>query len=162
MNETERTARRLVESLLQYGDIDLPDLEEEDKILVSIDGKTVFLIRIDGSLIHFTGFLGHAVTLDRFNLGLLHENFKSCSDVTGYRYSIDPETGELIMSLTTSTDAMTQDQFIDEFERFVMFSARWTNSLAAGSEEILVADPRMDEDDERDIPDDNISVHMRV
>lgn len=162
MNEPERTARRLVESLLQYCDIDSPDLEKEDKVLVSIDGKTVFLIRIDGGLIHLTGFLGQAVTQERFNLGLLHENFKSCSGVNAYRYAIDPETGELIMSLTTSTDAMTQDQFIGEFERFVAFSARWTTSLAAGSEEILVADPREDGDDELDIPDDNISVHMRV
>ena len=38
MNEPQGTARRLVESLLQYCDIDSPDLEKEDKASV---GDTV-------------------------------------------------------------------------------------------------------------------------
>ena len=92
MSESQRASRSLVESLLQFCDIEPPDLEEEDRVLVSVDGKTALLIRIDGSLIHLTGFPGQAVTRDRFNLALLHENFKSCNDVKGYRYAIDPET----------------------------------------------------------------------
>ena len=162
MNEPQGTARRLVESLLQYCDIDSPDLEKEDKVLVSVDGKSAFLIRIDGNLIHLTGFLGQASTLDRFNLGLLHENFKSCSGLEGYRYSIDPETDELTMSLTTRAESMTQDRFIDEFERFVAFSVHWTSSLAAGSVEIPVAPSPVDEDDDGHVPDVKFSGHMRV
>ena len=162
MNASQGAARRLVESLLQYCDIDPPDFDNEDKVLVSVDGRTAFIVRIDGSLIHLTGFPGQAVALDRFNLALLHENFKTCDGLTGYRYSIDPETGELVMSLTRCAESMTQDQFFDEFERFVVLSARWTNSLATGSEEIPDAPSSLDEDDERHVPDAGIGVRMRV
>ena len=66
------------------------------------------------------------------------------------------------MSLTVCAEGMTQDRFTGEFERFVAFSARWTDSLAAGSEELPLADPATDEDGERNNPDGNIGVHLRV
>ena len=133
--ETEKTSRRLVEALLEYCDIDVAELEGEDRVLLSIDGKTAFLIRVEGGLVHLAGFPGVAPATQRFYLMLLQENFKSSSGIAGCRYALDPKTGELVMSLSIQADGLAQDRFIREFQRFVAVTVRWSNSLLAGSEE---------------------------
>ena len=148
MGYDEKTSLNLVHALLQYCDIDSGGLDEEDKILLSIDGKATFLIHVEGGLVHFTGFLGQAADTKKFYLGLLQENFKSCSGMEGYRYAIDPETGDMVMSLTIRSEGLSQAGFIDEFEQFAAFSERWLKSLLAGDEGTMLALPAVDEQPE--------------
>lgn len=145
----EKSSLNLVHALLKYCDIDAGNLDEEDKVLLSIDGKATFLIHTEGNLAHLTGFLGQAAETKEFYLGLLQENFNSCSGMDGYRYAIDPETGDLIMSLTVRCEGMDQAVFIDEFEEFAAFSERWLRSLLAGDEEAMLAVPSVDEQPDR-------------
>ena len=156
----EKTSLNLIHALLQYCDIDSAELDEEDKVLLSIDGKATFLIHLEGSLVHFTGFLGRAAETKRFYLGLLQENFKSCSRMDGYRYAIDPETGDMVMSLTIRSEGLSQAGFIDEFEQFVAFSEHWLKSLLAGDEGAMLELPAVDEQAEQGFSIENAGLFL--
>lgn len=70
MKEAEKISRRLVEALLQYCDVDVAEFEGEDRVLLSIDGKTAFLIRVEGGLVHLAGFPSTAPATQRFGISI--------------------------------------------------------------------------------------------
>ena len=131
-----KAAVHLVKSLLSYCGIDAAtDLEDESRVLLSIDYETSLLIVVENRLLHLVASLGPVVETGAFYRRLLEENFAGCVR-SGYRYSLDPVHGELLVSLTVSAEDMQPDEFIDAFDAFVRLSEKWIKSLAAGREDI--------------------------
>ncbi len=125
----------LVRSLLDYCGMDAAGLEEENKVLLSIDyDKTVFIV-IDKGLIHLIGTLGSAVQSEVFYRNLLHENFQNCSGAH-YRYAIEPKSGELLMCLTVQSEGTEVNDFFGVFEAFIRYVEVWGQALYRGDEQV--------------------------
>ena len=129
----------LVHTLLDYCGIDSEGLEEENKVLLSIDyDKTVFIV-IDKGLINLIGTLGSVVPSETFYRNLLYENFQNCSGAH-YRYAIEPQSGELLMSLTVQSAGIEGDDFIRVFEDFIGYAEVWGQALYRGDEKVPARD----------------------
>lgn len=124
----ERESVNLLKSLLEYCDIPTNQLEEENKVLLSIDYETSILVIIEDTLIHFIGFLGKVIQDENFYAELLKENFKNCAQ-TEYRYSIDPNNDELLMSLSLQSNQLQSESFIATFQEFVTLCGIWVRNL---------------------------------
>ena len=125
----------LTRSLLDYMGIASDGLEEEHKILLSIDYEISIFIVIESGLVHFVGTLGTAPRSQAFYRSLLEENYKDCTRAD-YGYSIEPESGELLMSRTVRGEGIEAGDLIREFEGFVRRSEAWSDSLRAGRDDI--------------------------
>ncbi|MCY3620192.1 MAG: type III secretion system chaperone [Gammaproteobacteria bacterium] len=147
----------LAESVLKYAGIDPEGFEETNKALVSLDRETTILIAVENRLIHLIGFLGAVVETDEFPMALLRENFKSVAQAR-YRYSIEPESGELLMSYTLQCDGLDETKLIDSFTHMADYVKKWSRSLAAGS--ATVPEPDDPADRERapgESPDEDLA-----
>ena len=135
MQQPDKHTLELARSLLKYCDIDPAGLEDENKVLLSINYDiTVFMI-VENRLVHFLCILGNAIDSGTFYRNLLHANFLSCTGAE-YSYSIEPESGELLMSLTLQSDELDADAFIGKFEDFVRYCEQWTASLETRNENV--------------------------
>lgn len=135
---TARHPADLVESVLKYAGIDPEGFEETNKALLSLDQETTILIAVESRLIHLIGVLGPVVENDELLMALLRENFKSVAQAR-YRYSIEPESGELLMSYTLQCDGLDETTLIDSFLHMAAYVKKWSRSLAAGS--VAVPEP---------------------
>jgi len=132
MRQQSENALHLVRSLLKYCDIDLEEIGDEGKVLVSIDYDITVLVVIEDSLIHFLCTIGPVIESETFYRDLLHANFRSCTQAD-YSYAIEPESGELLMSLMIQSDGAETNAFIHTFEEFVRYAETWKTSLQAGA-----------------------------
>ena len=141
MSNAASKAIGLVKSLLEYAGIDAEGFEETNKALVSLDREITMLIVVENRLIHLIGVIG-PIVIDSEELlsALLHENFKSVAEPR-YRYAIEPESGDLLMSRTLQSELVDNAAFIDEFLRMAQYVGQWSRSLAGGG----VAVPQPDE-----------------
>ena len=127
-----RHAVALVESLLKYAGIDPEGFEETNKALLSLDQETTILIAVENRLIHLIGVLGAVIETDELLMALLQENFKSVAQAR-YRYAIEPESGELLMSHTLQSHGLDEAALIDSFVHMADYVKKWSRSLASGS-----------------------------
>lgn len=144
MKPAARHAVDLVESLLEYAGIDPEGFEETNKALLSLDQETTILIAVENRLIHLIGVLGAVIETDELLMALLRENFKSVAQAR-YRYAIEPESGELLMSYTLQCDGLDEAALIDSFMHMADYVKKWSRSLAAGS----AAVPELDDPADR-------------
>ena len=130
--DRDRHTGNLAKELLRYCDIDTEGFEESNKALISCDYEATLLLVVDGGLIHLVGFLGQAPASEELYSRLLQENFRSVSG-TGYRYAMEPESGELLLSRTVQgTDHDAPSELIDIFLGMVEYIEKWSHSLATG------------------------------
>ena len=132
---SSNNARFLVEGLLQHCGIDGSDLQDDNKILLSIDEETALFVVIDGSLINLVGVLGPMPDAPEFARKLLAANFDSCLGAD-YRYAIEPGSGDLLLSLTLESLGLEVGEFIAVFEQFVRRSEAWNRQLQLENPEI--------------------------
>ena len=133
MKSAARHPVDLVESLLKYAGIDPEGFEETNKALLSLDQETTILIAV-GESAHSPDrrFGGAVIETDELLMALLRENFKSVAQAR-YRYAIEPESGELLMSYTLQCDGLDEATLIDSFMHMADYVKKWSRSLAAGS-----------------------------
>ena len=128
-------AIELAEGLLVHTGIGAEGFRETCKALISLDYETTILIAVEERLIHLIAVLGPVVQSPALHLRLLEENFKSVGHAR-YRYAVEPETGELLMSLSVQSEGRTVDGFIHIFEAMVEYARVWCRSLAAGQDSV--------------------------
>ena len=138
MKSAARHPVDLVESLLKYAGLDPEGFEETNKALLSLDQEATILIAVENRLIHLIGVLGAVIETDELLMALLRENFKSVAQAR-YRYAIEPESGELLMSYTLQCDGLDEATLIDSFLHMADYVKKWSRSLAAGS--VAVPEP---------------------
>ena len=126
----EKESINLLKSLLEYCGISTAQLEEENKVLLSIDYELAVLAVVENELIHLIGFLGKTIKDEDFYAKLLKENFKNCGQ-TEYRYAIDPDNDELLMSLSLQSSRLESESFIATFQEFVTLCEMWVRNLNA-------------------------------
>ena len=133
MSNASPKAVGLVKSLLEQSGIDPQGFEETNKALVSLDPETTVLIAAEHRLIHLIGVVGPVAAVGQTLLrALLQENFKSIAQ-SRYRYSIEPQSGELLMSHSLQSDIIDGDAFIAAFVRMADYMGKWSGSLAGGA-----------------------------
>lgn len=135
MEPLSEHALLLAEALLEYCGIDPEGFREANKALITFDYEAVIIIAVDGSLIHLAALLGEAPDSPALHRNLLNKNFDALAE-RAYRYSIDPQSGELVMSLCVRSEGLESDEFIRLFIAMVDYANLWERSLYAGGEEV--------------------------
>ena len=128
-------AVQLVEALLRYCEIDPDGFRETHKALITFDYETVIIVAVEGQLIHLVAMLGPVPDSSKLHRGLLSRNFEALGE-SAYRYAIDPEGGELVMSLCVRSEGLESDGFIRGFIEMVDYARLWERTLYAGGEEM--------------------------
>ena len=137
----DKNALHLVESLLCYCGIDTASFDDDsDKVVLTLDDETVLFVVVDGQLIHLLSILGPASTDAGLLKKLLQESFLSCMS-QGYRFAIEPASGELLISLGVQSWNLQPGDFIQYFEEFVKTSEHWMRRLLSGDEQELDTTP---------------------
>ena len=132
---TSEHAVQLAEALLQYCEIDPGGFREANKALITFDYETVIIVAVDGQLIHLAAILGPAPDSPEMHKALLNRNFDALAE-SAYRYAIDPESGELAMTLCVPSEGLESDGLIRIFVAMVDYASLWGRALHAGGDQI--------------------------
>lgn len=139
MEPLSEHALLLAEALLEYCGIDPEGFREANKALITLDYEAVVIVAVDGSLIHLAALLGEAPDSPKLHRNLLNKNFDALAE-RAYRYAIDPQSGELVMSLCVGSEGLETDEFIRLFISTVDYANLWQRSLYTGGEDVPAPD----------------------
>lgn len=140
MASASEQAIQLAEGLLTYCGIDPEGFRETNKALIALDYETVIIIAVNGQLIHLVAMLGPVPDSPQLHRQLLNRNFASLAE-SDYRYAIDPDTGELVMSICLGSEDPAPDRLIRQFTHMAEYATRWQRSIYAGESAIPASDP---------------------
>lgn len=126
---------QLVKSFLEYCDIPSQPLDEENKVLLSIDYEFNILIVIENRLIYLISAVGKISKSETLYRNLLVENYKN-PGYTNPRYSIDPNSNELIVSISVDGHLVELNRYIKIAEDFVGLCEEWMRFLNTGNTDI--------------------------
>ncbi len=132
---TSEHAVHLAEALLRYCDIDPDGFRETNKALITFDYETVIIVAVAGQLLHLAAMLGPAPDSPALHKALLNRNFEALAE-SAYRYAIDSDSGELVMSLCVPSEGLESDAFIRTFVAMVDYASLWGRALYAGGDQI--------------------------
>lgn len=145
-------AAYLVEELLAYCGIDAAGFREENRTLLFIGEDLAVFVVAEEDLVHVAAPLGAPARGEAFCLALLEQNFSNLT-CSGYGYSVDPGSGELVMSMTLRAAALDTAGLVRAFEGFVRYAEDWMMSLLAGDGAV----PARGEDGGPSLPDRDVS-----